>query len=211
VNSLPGVTEMLALLDALKANVREFAAREEKLEADFRVSTAAELRDYGARNEAQEASAYERQVNAAAALKTEQDACQLRLVRRKDWINRAHAAVSRRVLDEISTQDVQWKERTQQGVQEAEQRRNEALAAAGAAHEDLDSGGTRRTRNWPGSRLRPAARFAGTRDSCGCSQPANPRRNRTRLRTSMSFSPPARSCGKRPKASWCGSGKPPCP
>jgi len=137
VNSLPGVTEMLALLDALKANVREFAAREEKLEADFRVSTAAELRDYGARNEAQEASAYERQVNAAAALKTEQDACQLRLVRRKDWINRAHAAVSRRVLDEISTQDVQWKERTQQGVQEAEQRRNEALAAAGAAHEDF--------------------------------------------------------------------------
>ena len=128
---------MLALLDALKTNVREFAAREEKLEADFRISTAAELRDYAARNEAQEAAAYERQAHAAAALKVEQDECQLRFVRRKDWINRAHSAVSRRVLDEIGAEDDLWKERTQQGVQDAERRRNEALAAAAAAHEDF--------------------------------------------------------------------------
>ena len=32
MNSLPGVADMLALLDALKKNVRDFAAREEKLE-----------------------------------------------------------------------------------------------------------------------------------------------------------------------------------
>jgi len=41
VNSQPGVNEMLALLDALKGAVRDFVAREEKLESDFRVQSAA--------------------------------------------------------------------------------------------------------------------------------------------------------------------------
>ena len=57
MNSLPGVNEMLALLDALKKNVRDFVAREEKLESDFRVQTAAELRDFASRNQAQESAA----------------------------------------------------------------------------------------------------------------------------------------------------------
>ncbi len=137
MNSLPGVTEMLALLDALKATVREFAAREEKLESDFRIGTAAELRDFGARNEAQEAAAHERLIHAAAAQQAEQDQCQSRFARRKEWINRAHSALSRRVLKEIGEQDEQWTERTQQSAQDAERRRDEALAAAAAAHEDF--------------------------------------------------------------------------
>jgi hypothetical protein len=67
VNSLPSVAETLALLDALKKNVRDFVAREEKLESDFRVATASELRNFTGRNEAQEASALTRQLDAAAA------------------------------------------------------------------------------------------------------------------------------------------------
>jgi len=137
VNSLPGVTEMLGLLDALKKNVRDFAAREEKQETDFRIGTAAELRDYTARSEAQEAAAMEREATAAAALKVEQDQCLSRFARRKAWLNRAHSAVSRRVLETIAEQDVQWKERTQQSVQDAERRRDEALAAATAGQDDL--------------------------------------------------------------------------
>ncbi len=66
MNSLPGVNEMLALLDALKKNVRDFAAREEKLESDLRVQTAAELRDFASRNQAQEAAAMAQELNAAA-------------------------------------------------------------------------------------------------------------------------------------------------
>ena len=138
MNSLPGATEMLALLDELKGQVREFGAREAKLEADYRVGTAAELRDYAARNEAQEVAAHEREASAAAALKAEQDQCQSRVAQRKDRINRAHAAVSRRVLHHLGAEDEQWKERTQQGVQAAERRRDEALAAAAAAHADLE-------------------------------------------------------------------------
>ena len=137
MNSLPGVTDMLALLDALKKNVRDFAAREEKLESDFRVETAGELRDFAARNEAQEVATHELEAQATGAFKAEQEQCQLQFEQRKAWINRAHAAMSRRVLNDITEQDVRWKERTQQGVQDAERRRDEELAAAAAAQEDF--------------------------------------------------------------------------
>ena len=140
MNSLPGAKEMLALLDTLKGQVRDFVAREAKLEADYRVGTAAELRDYAARNEAQELAAHEREASAAAAFKAELGQCQSRFARRKDWINRAHAAVSRRVLQHLSEEDEQWKERTRQGVQDAERRRDEALVAATATYEDLQHG-----------------------------------------------------------------------
>ncbi len=137
MNSLPGVNETLARLDALENNVRDFAAREEKLESDLRVQTAAELRDFASRNQAQESAAIAQELNAAAAVKTEKDRCQARFERRKAWINRAHAAVSRRVLDKIGEQDVEWKDRTQQGVQAAEIRRVEELANADAAYENF--------------------------------------------------------------------------
>jgi len=137
VNSLPGVSETLALLDALKKNVRELAAREEKLGSDLRVQTAAGLRDFAARNQAQESAAMAQELNAAEAQKTETDQCQARFERRKAWLNRAHAAVSRNVLDKIGEQDVAWKDRTQQGVQTAEIRRDEALANAAAQFENF--------------------------------------------------------------------------
>src|ERR1035441_10382143 len=126
---------MLALLDALKKNVRDFAAREEKLESEFRVQTAAGLRDFADRNQAQEAAAMAQDLDAAMALKNEKDQCQLRFERRKAWINSAHAAVSRRVMNQIGEQDTQWKDRTQQGVQQAEIRRDEELANASATFE----------------------------------------------------------------------------
>jgi len=134
VNKLSGVNETLALLDELKKNVRDFAAREEKLESDFRTQAANELRDFGARNEAQENSANERAVTAAAAEEAELDASQARFEQRKVWINRAHSAVSRRVLDTINQQDSLWKDQTNQSVQEAERLRDESLAAATAAY-----------------------------------------------------------------------------
>jgi hypothetical protein len=136
VNNLPSVNDLLALLEALKKNVRDFTAREEKLESDFRLGTAAELRDFAARNEAQEAAAHERQVTAAEQHQAELGGSQARCERRKAWINRAHSALSRRVLKNISDQDVEWKERTQQGVQDAERQRDAALAVAAAAQED---------------------------------------------------------------------------
>ena len=106
MNSLPGVSEMLALLDVLKKNVRDFAAREEKLESDLRVQTAAGLRDFASQNQAQEAAAMALEMNAAEALEHEKGRCQSRYDRRKAWINHAHSAVSRKVMDTIGEQDV---------------------------------------------------------------------------------------------------------
>ncbi|MGA2244969.1 MAG: FtsK/SpoIIIE domain-containing protein [Verrucomicrobiota bacterium] len=137
MNSLPSVNALLALLDALRKNVSEITARQEKLDSDFRLGTAAEMRDFAARSEEQETAAHEREVNAAGTLKLEQDQCRARFECRKAWLNRAHSAVSRRVLKNIAEQDWQWKERAQQGVQQAEVRRDQALAAATADHEDL--------------------------------------------------------------------------
>ena len=136
MNSLPSVDEMLALLDALRKNVRDFAAREEKLESDFRLGTATELRDFAARKEAQETAAHEREFRAGETLKAEEAKCQAQFERRKTLLNRAHSSMSRRVLKGFSDLDTQWKEKTQQAVQAAELRRDQAFAAAVAAHED---------------------------------------------------------------------------
>ena len=139
MNSLPGVNDTLALLDAVKKNVREFAAREEKLEADYRQATAAELRDFAARNEAQETLAADQHAEAEQAREAELVECRARFVRRKERINRIHATLSRRVLEQIGEQEIQWRDRNQQGVQNAERRRDEELAASTAAHDDLQA------------------------------------------------------------------------
>jgi hypothetical protein len=137
VNNHPGVKEMLARLDALKNVIRDFTAREEKLNGEFRVQSSAALNAFAARNQAQESAAAALETNAAAALEAEKHRCNLRFERRKVWINRAHAAVSKRVMNEIGAQDSQWKERTQQGVQAAGQQRELELAEARATFENF--------------------------------------------------------------------------
>jgi hypothetical protein len=139
VNSLPGVNQTLGLLDALRTSVRDFAAREEKLESDYRLATAAELRDFTARTEAQEAVAHEREAVAETALAEEQERYQDKFERRKAWINRVHSTASRRVLAGITELDTLWKERTQEGVRNAERQRDEELAASAAACQDFQA------------------------------------------------------------------------
>ena len=48
MNSNLGVTEILALLDRLKSALQDFAAREEKLETEFRARSSAEARAFEA-------------------------------------------------------------------------------------------------------------------------------------------------------------------
>ena len=109
MNNHPGVKAMLARLDALKNVIRDFTAREEKLNGEFRVQSSAALNAFAARNQAQESAAAALETNAAAALEAEKHRCNLRFERRKVRINRAHAAVSKRVMNEIGAQDSQWK------------------------------------------------------------------------------------------------------
>ncbi|MEI6074086.1 MAG: FtsK/SpoIIIE domain-containing protein [Verrucomicrobiota bacterium] len=135
MNSQPGVIEMLALLDALKSVVSDFVAREEKLNSEFRVQCATELNLLAAQSQAQEAAAHAQETQALSALAEAKARLQSRFEKRRTRINRAHAEISRRILDAISRCDTEWKERTQQGVQAAELRRTDELAGAAAAHD----------------------------------------------------------------------------
>ncbi len=135
MNSQPGVNEVLALLDALKDAVRDFVAREEKLNSAFRVQSAAELTAFNRRNEVLGATADARELHAASKLETAKARLQSRFEKRQVRITRAHAAVSQRGLDEISDRDSAWKDRTQQGVLAAERHRDQELANTTTARE----------------------------------------------------------------------------
>jgi len=137
VNSQPGVNEMLALLDTLKGVAGEFAAREEKLEKDFRARSAAAQNALASGNEAQESAAVTQELNAAAEREAESQRLQSRFEKRQSRINRVHAAVSGHLLGAIRESDAGWRNRTQQGVQAAELRRDGELAKAAAAHEQF--------------------------------------------------------------------------
>ena len=50
----PGVNETLALLDALKGAVEDFAAREERLNLDFQTRSDKEFKAFEAANEARQ-------------------------------------------------------------------------------------------------------------------------------------------------------------
>ena len=135
MNSRPGVNEMLALLDTLKSTAAEFVDREEKLEKDFRARSAAAQNALSNGNQAQESAAAALELNAADILETDKQGLQSRFESRQARINRVHASISGRLLGAISDSDAGWRNRTQQGVQAAELRRDEELAGATAAHE----------------------------------------------------------------------------
>jgi ABC-type multidrug transport system fused ATPase/permease subunit len=128
---------MLALLDALKNAVEDFAAREEKLNQDYETRAAAE-------HNAFESAKLERQNKQAAdlaaletALEEEKRQWHARFDRRKDRINRAHSALSQQVLDEGSEQEGALKQRIRRNSTEAERRRDADLANAAMAFESF--------------------------------------------------------------------------
>jgi len=130
VNKLPGVNETLALLDTLKGVIRDFVAREEKLESRFRVLSAAEADAFSNRSQVQAEAAATRETNTADALEMEKKRIQSRFEKRRERINRANVAVNQWVQDAIRQCDAEWKDRTQEGVQAAELHRAEELAIA---------------------------------------------------------------------------------
>jgi S-DNA-T family DNA segregation ATPase FtsK/SpoIIIE len=123
-----GVKEMLALLDALKGAVRDFAAREEKLNGDFRAQSAAAARlsDEAAVNRTEKLAGGVDRENAAFEAGKIKRQCDFD--NRKARIARAHAAVRKRVMDEIGEQHGQSKYKIQASTLEAERLRDDTLA-----------------------------------------------------------------------------------
>ena len=127
--SNPGVSQIVALLNALKDAVRDFAAREEKINGDFRAQSAAAAR-------LADDAAAKRAAKLADAVDAENAALEERKIRRQaDYENRkariaaAHAAVRKRVMDEIGEQHGHLKHKIQASSLEAERNRDDALAA----------------------------------------------------------------------------------
>ena len=135
MNSQPGVSEMLALLDTLKKTVRDFVAREEKINGELRTVKAAAQNELVARNEQQELAVTTQLANAEAILETEMEQHQALFSRRSERISRAHANLSERGLGEISTHDRRWSDRAREMVVEMEQQREKSLAQAATDHE----------------------------------------------------------------------------
>jgi DNA segregation ATPase FtsK/SpoIIIE-like protein len=123
-----GVKKMLALLDALKSAVRDCAAREVKLNGDFHAQSAAAARlsdEAAVKRTEKLADAVDRE---NAAFEAGQFKRQSDFENRKARVARAHAAVRKRVMDEIGEQHGQSKYKIQASTLEAERLRDEALA-----------------------------------------------------------------------------------
>lgn len=132
-----GVREMCRLLDGLKDAVRDGAAREEKLNADFRAGTAAEIKraDEGTAGLTQKLADDIEMENGAFA--DEKNRRQSGYESRKARITRAHAAIQKKLFDEIGEQHGHRKHKIQANVLEAERRRDDALAGTVATLENF--------------------------------------------------------------------------
>src|ERR1017187_2856399 len=127
---------MLALLDALKGALHDFAAREEKLNGEIHARTSAETKVFEASTEEQAARLSERIAGAETGLEAEKINCQSRFERRKARISHAHLTCNRQVMEGTDREGRQ-KHRLQTSAMAAERKRDADLANAAATLENF--------------------------------------------------------------------------
>ncbi|HWY31563.1 MAG TPA: FtsK/SpoIIIE domain-containing protein, partial [Candidatus Acidoferrum sp.] len=135
MSSLPAVNEILALLDTLKNTVRDFVAREDKVNSDLRVQTAAAHAELARVNEEQESTANLRLIQVQGRLAAAVTENKVRHERRRRRVTRAYDRLSQRGTTEMSDHDQRWSERTRELVAGMEQQRQAGLAQAAADYE----------------------------------------------------------------------------
>ena len=137
MSSHPSASQMQALLDQLEQAVREFAAREEDLESDFRARSAAELKELEAQSQLQAAESAVNLANAEAEFEAGRNQRRFRFEQRKARINLAHNSVRKSVMGDISEVEGRGKYKVQERSLQAERRRDSDLAGATAAFEEF--------------------------------------------------------------------------
>src|SRR5947208_9046751 len=100
---------MVAWLDALKNALRDFAAREDKLNSDFRTRSAVETRAFDAAKDKQTTAAAETIAQAIAGFDAASEKTTARFERRKEVLNQAHINARRCVMDAITQQEADIK------------------------------------------------------------------------------------------------------
>jgi hypothetical protein len=131
-----GVNEMLALLDALKGALQDFAAREEKLNGESRARNAAETKAFEASTQEQASRLSERIADAETGLEAEKKKCRSRFERRKARITQAHLTCNRQVMEGTDLEG-RRKHRLQKSALDAERKRDTDLANAAATLENF--------------------------------------------------------------------------
>ena len=137
MNKIPPVNETLALLDKLKQTVRDFAAREEKLESDYHNRSAAAHNQYETQNETLETDWEAALATAEEDLKATRKRAEAVTENRKQRIDRAYKNTRNKASKGVEVRDTQWREQVQSGLVEAEQQRDSSLAAAASANESF--------------------------------------------------------------------------
>jgi len=127
---------MLALLDRFRSAIQDFAAREEKLNGEFRARTAAETKAFEASTQEQASRLSERIAGAETGLEAEKKNCRSRFERRKARISQAHLTCNRQVMEGTDREGRQ-KHGLQTSTMAAERKRDAELANAAANLENF--------------------------------------------------------------------------
>jgi len=129
---------MLGLLETLKGAMRDFAAREDKLNADFRARSGVETRAFDIAREKQTTEAADTIAKAEGEFHEAREKATAQFERRKARLNQAHISARKRVMDAITQSEADIKYSVQTGSLEAERVRDEKLTAAATALEDFN-------------------------------------------------------------------------
>jgi DNA segregation ATPase FtsK/SpoIIIE, S-DNA-T family len=132
----PGVNEMLELLDALKSAIKDFAAREEKLNGVYHVKSSAETEAFDAETRQQTENLAGQIDGAEISYQTAKTNVQSRFERRKIRITRAHSRVRNRIVGDTTAEESHRKQENQTAREESErQKEADKIAAENAFQE----------------------------------------------------------------------------
>ncbi len=123
MSSLLGTRETVALLVQLRTAAQDFAAREERISAEFRTRTAAEVKSHKAAAEELESKRANLLTTAESDFKEREARLESAYQARRARISRGHMESRRRAMDAIHEQEGRRKYKVQEGTLNAEKRR----------------------------------------------------------------------------------------
>ena len=139
VSKHPGVTEILARLETLRSAVEDFAAREEKLNQDFRARSNAELNAFESRTRDLDSRQADYSAAAELALAEEINRLESQYQRRKAAISRAQLEAKRRFEQELTDRETRLNDRVREQATLAEKQRDHDLAEASTRAQNFQS------------------------------------------------------------------------
>ncbi len=137
MSSKPGVTKILELLDRLKGIVSDFAAREERLEQEFRAKTVRENRQRDGALEELSSRVAEETLEADARHHAAKQAAEAAYLKRKARINQARQTSKEQTLTKIENKTGQRKYELQKEMLQSERAHEATLAAVAATCQEF--------------------------------------------------------------------------